>query len=186
MDGRDDLTTDKNGEITVTDLEKSSQYELELKSVPEGYIKKERTLSFTVDSDGRVNEKIAPVIEDTAYTISMTVAVEDRIFGRPSKGVDLQLTDENGTVVDEWTTNDQKYIISGLSAGRYYVQRIGDDGSRITVNLADQAELQTVRMQIWDTIDLYALLLAIGAVIIAGLVFIFAINRRKKVGQKHE
>ena len=186
MNGRDDLTTDKNGEITVTDLEKSSQYELQLKSVPEGYIKKERTLSFAVDSNGHVNEKISPVIEDSAYMISMTVAVEDRIFGRPSKGVDLQLTDESGTVIDEWTTNEQKYIISGLSAGRYYVQRIGDENSRIAVNLADQAELQTVHMQTWDTIDLYALLLAIGAVIIAGLVFIFAINRRKKVGRKHE
>lgn len=186
MDGRDDMTTDKNGEITVTDLGKSAQYELRLKSVPEGYIKKERTLRFSVDGDGLVDGKSAPVIDDSAYMISLTVAVEDLIFGRPSKGVDLQLTDERGTVIDEWTTNDRKYIITGLSEGKYYVQRIGDEGSRISVNLADRAELQTVRMQIWDTIDLYALLLAIGVVIIGSLVFIFAINRRKKVGRKHE
>ena len=183
MAGRDKLVTDKNGEFTISELKKNEVYEIDNESVPEGYIKKDKKTIFTVDVDGLVDEKATLTIADTAYTISLRVDVKDKLFGRTCKGVDLQLLDAAENVVDEWTINDQPYILTGLEAGTYYVQRSGIGGSRTAVNVKDTAELQTAEMLIWDTIDLFALLMAIGAVIIGGLVIIFVINRKKKVSR---
>ena len=41
-------------------------------------------------------------------------------------------------------------------------------------------------MLVWDTLDLFALLITVGAVILAAIILVFIINRRKKVNRAHE
>jgi len=184
--GKEELITNENGEIKLTQLEKTNSYHVTSVSVPDGYIKKTREISFTVDSDGLVEEKIFPVIEDTAYTISLTVETKDKLFGRTTKGIDLQLLDEDLNIVDEWTVNDSKHVSTGLKPGKYFVQRAGSLGSRVSAYLEDKADIQTVEMRIWDTIDLFALLMGVGFVVIAALIVLFLMNRRKKVNRNNE
>ena len=186
LEGKDELTTDSNGQITITDLNKSTGYKLNVKSVPKGYHKKSKELSFKVDGKGLVKDEVSHELNDTAYTISLDVRVRDYFFGRKAKGVDLQLLDENKNVIDEWTTNNTEHIITGLSEGKYFVQRLNDEGSQITVNIRDTSELQRIEMKVWDTIDLFAVLMAGGLVIAAGLVFGLLIKRREKVRRTNE
>ncbi len=186
LEGKDELTTDSNGQITITDLNKSTGYKLNVKSVPKGYHKKSKELSFKVDGKGLVKDEVSHELNDTAYTISLDVRVRDYFFGRKAKGVDLQLLDENKNVIDEWTTNNTEHIITGLSEGKYFVQRLNDEGSQITVNIRDTSELQRTEMKVWDTIDLFAVLMAGGLVIAAGLVFGLLIKRREKVRRTNE
>ena len=159
-DDGSELVTDSSGHITVTDLTKKTTYHLTCVSVPDGYIKKNNMIRFSVDSDGLVNDKASAVIDDTVYTICMTVDVKDYLFGRTAKGVDLMLMDENLNELEEWTINDQTHIVSGLSEGKYFVQRIGDESTRFSVYLTDTADLQTVEMLVWDTLDLFTMLIA--------------------------
>ena len=186
MKNRDDYVTDANGEFIVTDLEAGRDFELKTKSLPNGYRKKDRTLRFRVDENGLIDDLISPTIHETAYIITLRVDVKDQIFGREAKGVDLQLLNEAGTVVDEWTTNNTTHVSSGLKEGNYFVQRAGDESTRTMVHVADTSELQIAEMQIWDTIDLFAILMAIGAVIVGGFILIILMNRKRKVKRKHE
>lgn len=82
LEGKDELTTDSNGQITITDLNKSTGYKLNVKSVPKGYHKKSKELSFKVDGKGLVKDEVSHELNDTAYTISLDVRVRDYFFGR--------------------------------------------------------------------------------------------------------
>ncbi len=181
LEGRDDLTTDQHGRISISELKKSTSYTLKATSLPEGYVKESSELTFVVDGDGLVDGKESAVLEDTAYNRCLSVEVRDLIFGRSASGVDLALVDESGEVVEEWTSNEDAYVITGLNVGRYYIQQGGKEDSRISVDMKDTAELQKAQMRIWDTIDLFALLMLVGAVVLGGLILILMINRRKKV-----
>lgn len=182
----EEYVTDKNGQFKLSDLAKTTSYQLTAVSVPDGYNKHNQLLSFTVDRDGLVNERSSAVINDTAYSISLSVEVKDYIFGKVSKGVDLVLLDEDENVIEEWTTSDKAYTIRGLSEGRYFVQRGDDKSSRVIAYVTDTADLQNAEMRIWDTLDVFALLILVGSVILAGIILVFFINHRKKVKRTHE
>lgn len=186
IEGRDDLVTDSQGEIVIDDLEKLTTYKLTVSSLPHGYIKEHPELSFVVDIDGLINDEASVTIEDSAYTLSLSVEVQDLIFGHNCAGIDLVLTDESGEVVERWTSSDNEYIVTGLTAGTYYLQRDNDPQSRINAEIKDTAELQNARMRIWDTIDTFAILILVGAVIICGIVLVVLINRRKKGSHNRE
>ena len=183
IEGRDDLTTDQNGEIVIGELKKQTTYSLTLTGLPDGYITRNSELTFAVDNDGLVDGKASAVIETTAYNLCLSTEVRDLVFGRKCAGVDMTLTDENGEVVERWTTSDNDHIVTGLTAGTYYLQRDNDEGSRISVEIKNTPELQNARIRIWDTIDLFAILMLVGAVAIAVIVLVSLINRRKKVNR---
>lgn len=186
VEGRDDLVTDAQGNVSIGELRKSTTYNLVLTELPDGYMTKSSELTFTVDKNGLIDSKASLIIENTAYNLSLGVEVKDLIFGRKCTGIDLALTDENGEVVEKWTSSDNEYIITGLTAGTYYVQRDNDPESRIIAEIKDTAELQNARMRIWDTIDTFAILILVGTVIIGGIVLVVLINRRKKGSHNRE
>ena len=186
MEGREDFVTDAKGEFVIGELKKLTSYTLTLTSLPEGYMTGSNTLTFTVDKDGLVDEDASPVIENTAYNLCLSVGVKDLIFGRNCAGVDLTLSDENGEVVETWTSSDAEHTITGLAVGTYYLQRDNDEGSRISIEIKNTAELQKTGMRIWDTIDVFAILMLVGAVILAGIILIVLINRRKKGSHNRE
>ena len=183
MEGRDDLVTDENGEFTISDLEKEVKYTLNASSVPEGYLKKNTQTEFTVDGSGLINKKASYVYTDTAYTLSLSVGINDLVFGRSSTGIDLVLSDKNGNIIDEWTSGDDEHIVSGLEKGVYYVRRLGENDNLASVNLEDTAELQDVNVRIWDTVDLFAVLIGSGVIILA-VIAVGMLIRRKRAGKK--
>lgn len=187
MEGREEaFETDAQGRFVVTDLKKQSSNTLTLQSLPDGYRSNTDEITFIVDSSGLVNDEPAAVIEETAYTLSISVQTKDKVFGRTTLGVDLELLDENEELVDTWTSNKDPYIVSGLSEGTYYLQKLGDKESRIKIEVKDSAKIQTANMYLWDTIDLFALLMAVGTVILAVLIAALMINRRRKAKRNHE
>lgn len=185
MENRENLVTDENGEFTITDLEKEVKYTLNVESLPDGYLKKTTQIVFTVDNSGLINGSAAYVYEDSAYTISLSVKINDLMFGRAATGIDLILTDEDDNVIDEWTSSNEEHIISGLQKGVYYIKKPNDDEVLTTVDLENKADLQRTTIKTWDTIDLYAILVGTGVIILASIITGILV-RRKKAGKKRE
>lgn len=185
MEGRDDLVTDENGEFTVSDLEKEVKYTLDASSLPDGYLKNDTMIEFTVDNDGLINESASYVYNDTAYTISLSVGIKDLVFEHPATGLDLCLTDEEGNVIDEWTSDKNDHIITGLEQGVYHIRKSSEEEDLASIDLKDTAELQDITIKMWDTIDLYAILIGIGIILLA-VVVTGVLIRRKKAGKKRE
>ena len=179
MEGREDPVTDNDGSFVITDLEKEVKYTLNAKSLPDGYLKKDTEIVFTVDNDGMINSSASYVYQDTAYTISAAVGIKDLFFERAAQGIDLVLTDENDNVIEEWTSSDSDRIISKLKTGRYYIRKPNETEILATVDLEDKAELQRVTIKTWDTIDLFAILIGVGIIILAVIITGAIIGRRK-------
>ena len=179
--GKPDVTTDENGKIVISDLDKDKTYTVTLKSVPAPYKIKTDKQEFSVDKDGLIGGEARPVYEQTAYMTRLEVDVKDIIFKNSLTGVEIALLDENDKTVDLWNAYGEERIIEGLAPGTYYLE-IGESSSdRIKIDVKDTSALQksgTFRWTLWDTI----LILAAAALIaIISFVTVRAVrNRRKK------
>ena len=185
MEDREELVTDENGEFTISDLKKEVKYTLNVLSLPDGYLKKDTEIVFTVDNSGLINESASFVYHDTAYSISLSVSINDLVFSHPSTGIDMSLVDDGGNVIEEWTSDGDSHIVSGLKPGLYHIRKSADKEDLASIDLKDTAELQPVTIKMWDTIDLYAILIGIGAIALA-VVVTGVLIRRKRAGKKRE
>lgn len=179
MEGREDLVTDENGEFMISDLEKEVKYSLNVSSLPDGYLKKDTEIVFTVDNSGWINNSASYLYEDTAYQICLSVKITDLLFGRAATGEDLVLTDEAGNVIDEWTSGDEEHIVSGLDQGVYYIKKTGDNEPLVKAELKDTSQLQNTVIKIWNSTDLFALLIGVSVIALA-VIIVGVLIRRKK------
>jgi len=187
MDGRKgELETDAQGKLTISDLKKNSSYTLRLKSLPDGYKANSKQMSFIVDGDGLIDGEPSASIEDTVYTLTLSVSAKEKLFSRSVAAVDMELLDKSGKAVDSWTSNQDPHIVTGLTEGTYYLQKLGDKNSRVTVEIKDTADVQNAALYLWDVFDLFILLMAVGVIILAVLIAGLVISRKKKVKMNNE
>ena len=187
LDDREEkYETDDQGRFVVSELKKNASYTLRLEELPDGYRTDSTELTFIVDGNGLVNDEPAASIDTTVYTLTLSAAAKDKVFGRAISAVDMELLDQSGTVVDTWTSNKEPHIVTGLDEGTYYLQKLGDEDTRIEVTVEDTAKKQNAALYLWDVLDLFVLLIAAGAVILAVLIVGLTISRRKKVKKDHE
>lgn len=103
------VSTDEPHVINGVELGKT--YTLTEDLTPLGYVKASE-IEFTVRDDNADQEI---VMVDKVVTIS-----KQDIAGEELPGASLKVTDEDGNVVDEWTSTDEPHIISGLEVGKTY------------------------------------------------------------------
>ena len=112
----EELATDKEGKLTFTaDLPIGFEYYIKETSPAPGFATTDETQEFTFEYEGAEKEKVfyAFTFEDEPTVIEITkTSLTD---GKELEGAKLQVTDENGKVVDDW--------ISGKEAA--YHQRTG-------------------------------------------------------------
>ena len=90
------------------------EYTLTETSAPDGYTIA-KPIKFTVNTDGTVT-KVTMKNEKTVTLISKTdITGENEI-----EGAVLNVTDESGTVVDEWVSGKEPHKIEGLISGKTY------------------------------------------------------------------
>ena len=115
--------TDKDGKVidtwtsdgnphSIKGLHEGWEYTLTETTAPKGYVKAE-SIEFTVSKEKK-NE--AYIMKDKQVTVTKTeVSGTDEV-----EGAKMTVTDEKGTVVDEWTSGKEEHYVSGLEEGKTY------------------------------------------------------------------
>ena len=107
-------SSDKPHEINGK-LIAGKEYTLHEEHAPDGYAYSE-DVKFTVDETGKVTEV---TMKDDVTKVS--ISKKDITGDNEIPGATLQIKDENGDVVEEWTSSDKPHEINGkLIAGKEY------------------------------------------------------------------
>ena len=98
-------------------------YTLTEETAPDGYTVAE-SIEFVVDAAGKVTvngEDVNGTVLMEDDTTKVTISKKDITGDNEIPGATLQIKDENGDVVDEWTSSDKPHEINGkLIAGKEY------------------------------------------------------------------
>ena len=95
----------------IKNIKENETYRLHEEIAPEGYVKA-TDIEFTV-SDKKENEHIELI--DKVVEIS-----KEDISGKEIEGAKLQVIDEDGNVIDEWTSTKEPHIVKGLEENKTY------------------------------------------------------------------
>lgn len=96
----------------VSGLEEGKTYRLVEAEAPKGYVKAD-DIFFTVSNEKK-NESV--IMKDSKITASKT----DITGTKEIKGAVLTVTDNDGKVIDTWTSDGNPHAISGLEEGKRY------------------------------------------------------------------
>ena len=150
----EELATDKEGKLTFTaDLPIGFAYYIKETSPAPGFATTDETQEFTFEYDGAEKEKVsyAFTFEDEPTVIEITkTSLTD---GKELEGAKLQVTDENGKIVDSWTSGKEAHIIKELVVGQKYTltETKPADGyvtaESITFTVEDTAKPQKIEMK---------------------------------------
>lgn len=108
--------TSDGTEHRVTGLEEGKKYILNEVTAPEGYVKA-TSIPFEVTGADENGVKVDQHIDMTDKKVTL-----DKTDGNGNEvpGAHITITDEEGNVVDEWTSGDKPHDISNLEEGHEY------------------------------------------------------------------
>ncbi len=103
-----------SGEVThkIEGLTAGETYILREEICPNGFVKS-TDISFTIKNTNEV-QKVTMI--DKILEIVKT----DLVTGEELEGAELKVVDEEGNVIDEWTSSKEPHIVSGLEEGKKY------------------------------------------------------------------
>ena len=127
----DEWTSD--GTVHVVKCLKAGKYILKEIASPDGYVIA-TDIEFEIDKYNKVtvkdvktlatDDKGVPTIVMVDDTTKVKISKQDMTTGKELPGAKLQVLDESGKVVEEWTsTNKPHYIEAKLTAGKKYTLR---------------------------------------------------------------
>ena len=173
-----EITADGNGEIVLVSLEKNADYSFTMTEAVNGYRLSDAVYSFHVDEDGLVEGEAVHEIAVDAHMIRCRFGAASAVFSRPIAGHDMGLFRTDGTVVEQWYSAEEPWLIEGLEPGSYVLTV---DGKEMPVQVIDTADRQTFYIRIWETQDIVAL--AVGGAMAAGIMagaLVFLLRRKKR------
>ena len=97
----------------ITGLEEGKKYTLTETIAPDGYVKA-TSISFKVTND-KANQIIN--MKDKIVEISKT----DLTNGGELEGAELEVIDEDGNIIDSWTSTKEPHQVKGLEEGKAYI-----------------------------------------------------------------
>ena len=117
----EEQATDKEGKLTFTaDLPIGYTYYVKETSPAPGFATTDQVQEFTFEYDGADKETLSYefTFEDEPTVVEITkTSLTD---GKELEGAKLEVTDEDGKVVDSWTSGKEAHIIKELVAGKKY------------------------------------------------------------------
>lgn len=114
-------TTDVDGKISfIADLPIDGTYYVKELYAPDGFVTtgEEQEFVFEYQGDKEAEVSYEFVFEDEPTTVELSKT--DLTTGEELPGARLQLTDENGAVVEKWTSTKEPHIIKELVVGKSY------------------------------------------------------------------
>lgn len=147
-------TTDADGKISfIADLPIDGTYYVKELYAPDGFVTtgEEQEFVFEYQGDKEAEVSYEFVFEDEPTTVKLSKT--DLTTGEELPGARLQLTDETGSVVEEWTSTEETHIIKELVVGKSYTltETKPADGyvtaESITFTVENTAEIQKQVME---------------------------------------
>lgn len=132
----------------INGLEEGKSYILSEKISPEEFVKSS-DIEFTVTKE-KINQKI--IMKDKQVSISKST-----VSGKEVVGALMQIIDEGGNVVDEWTSEGKVHFANNLEEGKSYT--LHEDLSPLGLNLANDIEFEVTydkvnqKVEMIDTIN---------------------------------
>lgn len=190
VSGKENLTTDEAGTVTISELDKGTEYTVTLDSVPAPYKISSASLSFKVDNDGYIGGLSEASFEHTAYMTRLSVEIKDMIFDRNTAGSTVRLYNSSGVVIEEWETSSEAHVVKGLEPGDYTIDVNKLKMTEQEISVKDTGELQLAEQSIWTWLDTGAVVLAVltlGLIVVLAVRIIRRIRKRISDGkQKHK
>lgn len=178
---KEELITDAEGRIVITEFNKNASYTVTLESVPEPYLISEEPFSINVDGNGCINGSSTLNVDQTAYIIRLSIEINDLIFKNSVTGNRIKLLDSADNVIEEWEATGSEYLIEGLKPGLYTLEINGRKSSSNIIDVKDVGVLQSHVTEIWTAWDSVSVALAV--ILLAALVFVF-IRILRRIGKK--
>lgn len=88
------------------------EYILREEIAPDGYVKAS-DVKFKVENKEKI-QRVSMI--DKIVTITKT----DLTNGKEIEGAELEITDENGNIIDKWISTKEEHVVKGLEEGRKY------------------------------------------------------------------
>ena len=141
-------TSTKVPYVLKAQLEAGKKYTLHEKTPPIGWVLAE-DIDFTVSTDG---SKDVVVMKDDDTKVHITKY--DLTTGKELEGAKLQVLDDGGNVIDEWTSGGSAHVIRGkLKAGGKYT--LHEEQSADGYTLAEDVEFTVSEDGKIDKVDMY-------------------------------
>ena len=122
--------SDEDGNFGFTDIP-YGEYIVKEIAAPTGYILSDEQYPVVIADDGDVVEITA---ENKAITVSIS---KEDLYGNELTGASMKLIDENGDIVDEWTSDGENHVITNIPAGGYTLKEIAaPDGYVIATDIS--------------------------------------------------
>lgn len=132
----------------INGLEEGKSYILSEKISPEEFVKSS-DIEFKVTKE-KINQKI--IMKDKQVSISKSTVSDKEVVGAL-----MQIIDEGGNVVDEWTSEGKVHFANNLEEGKSYI--LHEDLSPLGLNLANDIEFEVTydkvnqKVKMIDTIN---------------------------------
>ena len=122
--------SDEDGNFGFTDIP-YGEYIVKEIAAPTGYILSDEQYPVVIAENGDVVEITA---ENKAITVSIS---KEDLYGNELTGASMKLIDENGEIVDEWTSDGENHIITNIHAGSYTLKEVAaPDGYVIATDIS--------------------------------------------------
>lgn len=124
------VKSDDKGCFSFADIPFGEFVVREIKA-PKGYILSDKVYQVNITEDGQT-------VEITAENKPITVEFSKRdTDGNELKGAKLQIVDEKGNMIDEWTSDGTNHIVTKLKAGKYMLtETAAPDGYEIATDIS--------------------------------------------------
>lgn len=170
-------TTDANGSISVTDLEKGAAYTITQTRTADGYQTGANEQTVTVSADGLIEGRTSKNVALTNRMIRVQLGVVDKILKRQVQGESVTLYDAGGASIDSWTTDAAAKEFTDLEPGSYYLVLGSDASTRYDFTVADTAAVQSFNLETITTAG-WGVIAAAAAAVIAVIVVLIVLARK--------
>ena len=156
VNGNEDglYTTNTNGKIEISGLPLSdgtATYKLKEASTTDGYVLDNNEYTFTFAMTDTVTQEYT-ISENIENILTTTEISKQDIGGEEVPGAQLQILDDQGKVVEEWTSTETPHIVKGLTVGKTYTlhEKVAADGyviaNDVEFTIENTEETQHVKM----------------------------------------
>ena len=141
------VISDEMGMIRLEGLEPGTYCFREI-SAPDGYASDDQVREFVVDEYGQAEKEHGHVFIVENQFIKAEFGKTDKATGQPVSGAKLQLTDQDGNVVDTWISEKTPHRINRIPSGSYTLTELSSPsgyqkGKKVTCVVEDTPFVQS-------------------------------------------